>query len=139
MAKTVCLMELDGSPTTLKSLIKLVEESGLIADKYIFILDCCRNQSESDFEFNQGHVSNYVTKQDTNIIKVFASQRGLKTPDVENDTITSTIIEFLRSGRSVEVQNLEKELIGIWDSKNCSTDQTLKVEYTSRKGETRFP
>ena len=134
-----CLIERDGNPTTLKSLVKLIEDSGLFADKYFFILDCCRDQRESEYEFNEEHESNYVPKTDTNIIKVFASQRGLTTPDVANNTITSTVVEFLRKKQSVEVQNLGKELRQIWDRKNRSTDQTPDVEYKARKEDTLFP
>ena len=100
-----------------------------------------RNQHkrESEYEFNEEHESNYVPKTDTNIIKVFASQRGLTTPDVANNTITSTVVEFLRKKQSVEVQNLGKELRQIWDRKNRSTDQTPDVEYKARKEDTLFP
>ena len=135
-----CLIDTEGDPTTVKSLIQLIEESGVNADKYFLILDCCRNVTASSTKsLNKDHDGNFVPKQDTNITVVYATQAGVITPDVENNTITSSIVELLRSRQSIKVESLGKELTKIWDSKQKRKEFTPKVDFTPRYENTNFP
>ena len=134
-----CIIDKNGSLVTVKSIVKLIDKSGLIAENYFLIFDCCRNPLPFEKPFNKEHNADFIQKQDMNITKVFATQPGLTTPDVADKTITSTIVEFLNEGRKVEVQFLEKELRDIWDKKQKIPLHTPKVEFTSRKENTLFP
>ena len=133
-----CLIDTTGCPTSVRSLMKLFEER-LIADQYFLIMDCCRDPMKSQHRLNKDHKADFFPSTDTNMTRIYAAQPLMRTPDIKDNTLTSAIVELMKSEKRVKVKDMQDELIKIWDRKQKDVKHTPDVQFTPRCGDTLFP
>ena len=132
-----CLMGTTGEATTVKSIQELL--IGLNAKKYFLFFECCRKDTGTKHMLNKEH-KDYRPSWDTNFTMVYAAKQMMITPDVTGKTMTSCLVEHLRTKKVIKANELEDTLIDLWDTRQERIRFTPKVETTPRFGKiTEFP
>jgi len=130
-----------GNLTSVSSIQKTLQER-IFAKKYYIVLDSCRklrnglNVAEDEF----------VQSEDTNMTVVQGNidiLRGGVAPDVNEITMTTSLVKLLEGGRKIKVKNLQENLNGIWDKaqviRNGRVMYTATVNTTPRHENEEFP
>ena len=133
-----CMVGTTGKVTTISSIIQLLEER-LNAEKYFLFFECCREYTKEEHSFNDEHYKFYVPSHDTNITRVFASQRGRTVPDKIGNSMTSALVDHLQTKTIIKVKDLDETLNKNWIGRQDRRDYLCIVEKTPMKGETEFP
>ena len=108
-----CMVGTTGKVTTISSIIQLLEER-LHAEKYFLFFECCREYTKKEHSLNPEHNMAYVPSQDTNITKVFASHQKRTVPDKIGNSMTSALVDHLKTKKTITVNELEDTLNTHW-------------------------
>ena len=113
------------------------------ANKYLVVLDCCRNSPGPGIQFKIEHRDEYEKSPDMNMTLVYSALRTAVAPDVPGKTMTSCLVKLLKGGEKIQVGRLQERLNEVWDETQMERSKrvmyTAEVNTTPRFEKTLFP